>query len=79
MASTEMNDEQFLNYCDDHCRTPRALFSAAHINRIAALAGDNLRVTGWHECHEDAMEPWLREARRRMRQPKLVLVVNNVY
>lgn len=77
MASTDMTDEQFINYCEDHCRTPRALFSADHINRIAALAGDNMTVHGWHECHEDAMLPWVKDARKRMRQPKLALVVNN--
>ena len=69
-----MTDEQFINYCDTHCRTPRALFNAADINRISALAGDSLRVSGWHECHEDAMLPWVEAARAILRKPKLVLI-----
>jgi len=39
-------DEQLINYCDLHCKTPRALFHKKHVNRMLELAG-----------HSDGTEP----------------------
>ena len=73
-----MNDKELLGYCEIHCTTQRAMFSADHLNILFELAGANRRVTGWHSAHEDVVMPLVREARRRMAQPKLTLIQGGV-
>jgi hypothetical protein len=34
-----MNDMQLIDYCDKHCKTPKALFAAWRVNRMIELAG----------------------------------------
>src|ERR1700722_11595196 len=45
--STEMTDEQLIGYCEIHCQTPRALFSRAHVLRMAALAEIEVSLEPW--------------------------------
>ncbi|HYD58927.1 MAG TPA: hypothetical protein VEC35_01135 [Noviherbaspirillum sp.] len=34
-----MTDMELINYCDKHCKTPKALFAAWRVNRMIDLAG----------------------------------------
>jgi hypothetical protein len=38
----DWTNEEFLGYVDIHCRTPRALFSLQHVERLHALAQEPL-------------------------------------
>lgn len=54
-----MSDDELVGYCEIHCRTERALFSADHINRMIVLAGlgeHNSKIMGWHSMHEEMQE-----------------------
>ena len=55
-----MDDKELIGYCEMHCTTERALFSAQHINRMIALAGYPKdfpqSVTGWYSMHEEMQE-----------------------
>lgn len=44
-----MTDTELIGYCDIHCETQRALFSAEHINRMIELAGN---PEGWPHLTE---------------------------
>lgn len=60
-----MNDDELIGYCEIHCKSERALFSAEHINRMSALAGGYChRVSGWLSLHEE-MDEMCRLARER--------------
>ncbi len=68
---TDWTDEQFLSYVDLHSRTPRALFSRMHAERLYRLAGRELdehvrnSSAQWVSMkHEDIAEV-LAEARHR--------------
>ncbi len=69
----DMNDEQLIGYCEEHCRTPLALFHRNHIRRMFVLADnkdllkrfDALHAPEWFSVHADAMEPLVQAARRR--------------
>lgn len=41
-----MSDDEFLNYVEFHCETPRARFSAEHIERLFRLAEVPMRWGG---------------------------------
>lgn len=55
-----MTDDELINYCEAHCQTERALFSAEHINRMLELAGHPegfvQSVTGWMSLHGQMQE-----------------------
>jgi hypothetical protein len=66
-----MNDEQFIGYCETHCRTERALFSGAQVNRLEELAGvqpATLFANNWYTMRANYAQPLVDEARRRMRE-----------
>lgn len=73
----EWSDEEFIRYCEDHCRTPRALFAREHIERMAKLSGDKQIILtaeflpGWIAAHPDSMMPLVEKARARLRDPRL--------
>jgi hypothetical protein len=54
-----MNDDELIGYCEIHCTTERALFSANQINRMIVLAGlgdHNALTPGWYPMHEEMQE-----------------------
>lgn len=55
-----MDDTTLIAYCDIHSETPRALFSAEQVNRMAALAGVSedrgLLPNAWYSMHEEMKE-----------------------
>lgn len=67
----DMDDESFLGYCELHCRTERALFSWAQIQRLAQLAGapadPQQPSEGWARAGVRLVQPLVDEARRRLR------------
>jgi hypothetical protein len=68
-----MTDQELINYCDEHCRTPMALFHRNHIRRMFELADnkkllrkfDALDAPEWFSVHAEAMEPLVHAARQR--------------
>lgn len=71
-----MTDEEFIDYCDIHSRTERALFSGKQIHRLLTLTGKALGpvesvVDGWFSMHFDVAEPLIKEARERLRKAKV--------
>lgn len=76
LVSLEDNDEDLLGYALIHADTPRALFHRDHVARILKLAGKSVpeRLPEFVAVHSETMEPLVKEARRRMSQPKLTLV-----
>lgn len=64
-----MNDEQFLRYCAAHCQTEEALFSAAHVRRLADLAGIALAVSGreWWVLRAESADPLIAMAYEKIR------------
>lgn len=57
-----MDDDHFIGYCEIHCKTERALFSGAQINRMLDLAGNPpdfvrwLPASNWYSVHEPMQE-----------------------
>ena len=54
-----MTDKDLIGYCEIHCKTERALFSADQINRMVVLAGlgeHNANIVGWHSMYEEMQE-----------------------
>lgn len=69
-------DEELIGYCEIHCETPVALFSAAQVNRMLFLSGnpDNIPDVpkdAWRQVH-DYMEKLCKLARERMREVTFV-------
>jgi hypothetical protein len=62
-----VSDEDLINYCETHCKTPVALFHRPQIARICALA--NIRLDpfwpNWASIGEETMLPLLQRARTR--------------
>lgn len=62
MSELPLTDEQFVNYCEIHCQTQRALFSGRDINRMLDLArGPDeyiryLPADEWFSVHEEMQE-----------------------
>jgi hypothetical protein len=49
-----MTDEQLISYCESHCTTERALFSARQYNRMVELAGNPEAFPRVSPSHADA-------------------------
>ena len=71
VLTSGMTDEELIRYCETHCQTERALFSAAQINRMLELS-DYMRFNGpvqpdtcWISLHSEMME-MCEQARLRM-------------
>jgi hypothetical protein len=72
----DMTDQELIDYCEEHCRTPMAMFHRNHIRRMFLLADnqsllerfDALDAPEWFSVHADAMLPLVNAARRRMRE-----------
>lgn len=64
-------DESFLNYCEIHCRTERALFCGTDARRIYALAGYDVVFSDedFYSIYEVEMTPLIERARERLRNP----------
>ena len=73
----ELSDEEFIGYCEIHCKTERALFNGAQLNRIQRLAFGKLNYefpeNFWRSEHEQMAEA-CKLARERIKQREL----NNV-
>lgn len=57
--SAAMTDIELIGYCEIHCTTERALFSAEHVNRMIELAGNPpgfKRQNGWVSAHAEMQE-----------------------
>lgn len=67
-------DTQLIDYCDRHCKTPKALFAAWRVNRMTELAGfpagfeRDLPDNGFHQMHE-RMQLLVDYARMRLARP----------
>ncbi len=68
-----MNDEAFIGYCELHCDTPRALFSARDVERILKLAGEKCahKLEGFYHVYADQMMPLCKAARARLAAPAI--------
>ena len=74
-----MTDEQFLGYCEIHCRTERALFAGAQVNRLNELADfepdpilhTKLYNSGWYTMRASYAQPRIDAARRRMHEAEV--------
>lgn len=59
-----MNDSDFIQYCEIHSQTERALFSPADIDRLLVLAGQNpVRNNGFASMSYQNIEDLLDNAR----------------
>ncbi len=66
-----MTDEEFLGYCEIHCRTERALFSGSQVDRLNELAGrppSYVFSHQWVAMRADYAQPCIDDARRRLRE-----------
>ena len=57
--SAAMTDIELIGYCEIHCTTERALFSAEHVNHMIELAGNPpgfKRQNGWVSAHAEMQE-----------------------
>lgn len=66
----EMTDEELIGYAEIHSDTPRALFHRRHIERLAKLAGTEVKgalpeFVAWH--YIDA-KPYLDAARKNLKE-----------
>ena len=64
-----MNDHVFIDYCDVHCRTERALFHRIDVVRIYQLAGQPLSgayLPEWIAVRPGIMAPLVEAARRKL-------------
>jgi hypothetical protein len=61
---SEWSDDELIGYCDIHCESERALFSAEMIQRMQRLAGiePQIELEGFYSMHED-MKTLCAEAR----------------
>ncbi len=68
---SSMSKEELIGYCDEHCRTPRALFPRAMIAQMVEYAGrpdgystpeEFLEGIEWYSWH-DEMEKLVKLAR----------------
>jgi hypothetical protein len=64
-----VNDEDLLGYFEIHARTERALFHRDHVARLLELAGRESQpdMPEWITARIDAVEPLVKEARKRMK------------
>jgi len=73
-----MNDEEFLNYCEAHSKTPRCGFTAENLARLWRIAGREDFALTWdraqrrvYDCTEDAIMKIVDLGRRRLSQEDL--------
>lgn len=68
----ELTDEEFLNYCAEHCRTQVAGFTKANLDRLLKLAGKQplkgLREDDIYRLGPGAIMPYVNMARARLRK-----------
>jgi len=71
----DMTDQEFLLYCETHCKTERAGFVPQQIARLFRLAGYRAEAALWNKrplsiitCREDAILPLVRGARDLLEQ-----------
>lgn len=66
------SDDEFLNYCELHSTTPRALFHSDHVRRLFKLAGEpdpQVRTGMFYGMHDEIVYPLVKSARERLKQP----------
>lgn len=67
-----MKDDDFLGYCELHCRTERALFSSEQIKRLCELANqnppENIDYHEWVSARANYVQFMVDIARRRIRE-----------
>jgi len=79
----DWTDEEFIDYCESHCRTDRALFYRDHVKRMCKLANakDLLAVSdGWPEwvsAPGETMLPLVKDARDRLRRKGMLRLVRS--
>ena len=65
-----MDDETFLSYCEQHCRTDLARFHREQVERLYTLAGHPIgqgSLPEWITVRAAIVDPLVRGARDRMK------------
>jgi len=72
---TEMNDEEFLDYCEIHSETARCGFIPSELERLCRLSGFNKSANMYKEmknlvinCNEEVIKRYVKTARERLSQ-----------